>query len=53
MPDLPRRDLFDLPADVIYLDGNSLGPLPKAARARLMQTVTNEWGGMLIRGLLR
>lgn len=47
---LPRRRAFDLPEGVIYLDGNSLGPLPKAARARLAQTVDQEWGQMLIRG---
>ena len=44
------RQLFDLPAGVIYLDGNSLGPLPKAAAARVAQTVTQEWGQMLITG---
>ena len=50
MPTLPRRDLFDLPEGVIYLDGNSLGPLPHAAKARIQQTVQDEWGGMLIKG---
>lgn len=42
------KQLFDLPDGVIYLDGNSLGPLPKAAAARVAQTVEAEWGGMLI-----
>ncbi|HMO08167.1 MAG TPA: kynureninase [Paracoccaceae bacterium] len=44
------RALFDLPEGVIYLDGNSLGPLPRAAAARVTRTVTEEWGGMLIGG---
>ena len=44
------RTMFDLPDDVIYLDGNSLGPLPKAAAARVAQTVTAEWGKLLITG---
>jgi kynureninase len=43
------RDRFALPAGVIYLDGNSLGPLPKAAAARLQNTVAEEWGNGLIR----
>ncbi|MEM9836219.1 MAG: aminotransferase class V-fold PLP-dependent enzyme, partial [Bacteroidota bacterium] len=46
---LPRKDLFDLPEGVIYLDGNSLGPLPKAVAGRLTQTVQDEWGRQLIR----
>lgn len=44
-----RKDLFDLPEGVIYLDGNSLGPLPKSALARATQTIQAEWGGQLIR----
>jgi len=44
------RALFDLPQGVIYLDGNSLGPLPRAVPARLARTVTDEWGQMLITG---
>src|SRR5436190_17871124 len=45
----PLRDLFDLPAAVIYLDGNSLGALPKATSARVQQVVTEEWGRDLVR----
>ncbi|MGO4908981.1 kynureninase [Pseudorhodobacter sp. W20_MBD10_FR17] len=44
------RAQFDLPKGVIYLDGNSLGPLPKAAAARVARTITDEWGQMLITG---
>lgn len=44
------RAMFDLPAGVIYLDGNSLGPLPRAAAARVAHTVTAEWGQLLITG---
>lgn len=44
------KAMFHLPKGVIYLDGNSLGPLPRAAAARLAQTVTAEWGDMLIGG---
>jgi kynureninase len=45
----PLRELFTLPAGVIYLDGNSLGPLPKAAPERIARAVREEWGEGLIR----
>ena len=45
-----RKHLFDLPEGVIYLDGNSLGPLPKSVPARVAQAVTEEWGAHLIKG---
>lgn len=43
------RERFVLPEGVIYLDGNSLGPLPKAAKARVAEVLEQEWGHSLIR----
>lgn len=43
------RGLFTLPAGVIYLDGNSLGPLPARTPERVAQAVREEWGQGLIR----
>ena len=43
------RDHFTLPEGVVYLDGNSLGPLPKVTPARLAQVAEMEWGEGLIR----
>jgi kynureninase len=48
--DLARfRERFDLPPGVIYLDGNSLGALPKQTPARIADVVAQEWGQGLIR----
>jgi kynureninase len=52
-PLAPLRASFDLDAadaeGLIYLDGNSLGPLPRTAPARVRQVVEDEWGRGLIR----
>ncbi|WP_273498469.1 kynureninase [Lentibacter algarum] len=44
------KAMFHIPDGMIYLDGNSLGPLPKAAPARVAKAMTEEWGEMLITG---
>ncbi len=44
------RAMFDLPDGVIYLDGNSLGPLPRGVADRVARTIADEWGKMLITG---
>lgn len=43
-----RRELFTLPDGRIYLDGNSLGALPRTVAGRLAEVVTREWGQDLI-----
>ncbi len=50
MSNILRKDAFIIPEGVIYLDGNSLGPLPKAVAARVQSMIADEWGKMLIRG---
>ena len=47
-PLAPLRDRFDLPEGVIYLDGNSLGALPRGVRARVEAVVARQWGRDLI-----
>ena len=51
MTDFTRtRAMFHLPDGLIYMDGNSLGPLPVAARERVERLLSKEWGELLIRG---
>ena len=45
----PLRELFSIPPGLIYLDGNSLGVMPRSAAARAAQVVSQEWGQGLIR----
>ena len=46
-----HRDQFIISdPDLIYLDGNSLGRMPKAAAERARRVVEEEWGSDLIRG---
>jgi kynureninase len=44
-----KRLEFDLPANTIYLDGNSLGALPKSVKARVSEVVSQQWGNDLIK----
>jgi len=44
-----QRDKFTLPEGVIYLDGNSLGALPRALPERMRQAIEQEWGHGLVR----
>ena len=46
------RAEFDLP-DLVYLDGNSLGPPSKAVKRRMRAVVDDQWGSDLIRGWLK
>lgn len=43
------RTRFELPGGIIYLDGNSLGPLPRETAGRLREVVREQWGRSLIR----
>jgi kynureninase len=43
------RAMFDLPRGVVYLDGNSLGAMPKCARERVRRELDESWGRELIR----
>ncbi|MFK7865549.1 MAG: kynureninase [Pseudohongiellaceae bacterium] len=42
------KNLFSLPADTVYLDGNSLGPLLKTVQQTVLRVVKNQWGEDLI-----
>jgi kynureninase len=43
------RDRFVLPEGIIYLDGNSLGPMPRTAAGVLNRAIEHEWGQDLIK----
>ena len=43
------HDAFVLPAGIVYLDGNSLGALPKQAEERVRAVMTQQWGKDLIK----
>ena len=45
----PLRQQFDLPEGINYLDGNSLGVLPRSTAARVQQVISAEWGRDLIK----
>ena len=47
-PRLPRKELFNLPDGMIYLDGNSLGPPILGSSERAVQVIESEWGEQLI-----
>jgi kynureninase len=42
------KQQFSLPKDIVYLDGNSLGPLPLSAKKRALEVVEQQWGEDLI-----
>jgi len=44
-----KRALFALPENLIYLDGNSLGALPRNVAARVAGTIENQWAETLIK----
>ncbi|CAN5498034.1 kynureninase [soil metagenome] len=46
----PLRARFDLPEGLVYLDGNSLGPLPRGVAERVAEVISTQWGRSLIRG---
>ncbi|GAC19826.1 kynureninase [Paraglaciecola arctica] len=44
-----KRLEFDLPVNTIYLDGNSLGALPKSVKSKVAEVVSQQWGNDLIK----
>jgi len=45
-----RKVEFELPEGIVYLDGNSLGPLPKGVSEQVQKTILDEWRLLLIKG---
>ena len=50
MSDVTRKNLFHIPEGVVYLDGNSLGPLPRTVPDAMASVLQDEWGNLLIKG---
>ena len=50
MNSIYRKSLFNIPAGMIYLDGNSLGPPLKGIESTSKTVVLEEWGDKLIKG---
>ena len=50
MHSIYRKALFNIPPDMIYLDGNSLGPPVKEIESISNKVIVEEWGGKLIKG---
>jgi kynureninase len=49
-PFAESRSQFELADGLIYMNGNSLGPMPKATQQRMREVVEQEWGQQIIRG---
>ncbi|MEO3679914.1 kynureninase [Rheinheimera fenheensis] len=47
-PLFAKRAVFHLPDNTLYLDGNSLGAMPKIAAERAAEVVSQQWGEHLI-----
>ena len=47
---MKTREMFDIPAGMIYLNGNSLGPMPKTAPAAINSFLLDEWRSELVSG---
>ncbi len=47
---LPRKELFDIPTGMIYLNGNSLGPVPIGVAAAVEKTISEQWANQLVKG---
>lgn len=50
MVNVLRKEAFIIPEGMVYLDGNSLGPMPKAVPDRVASMLSDEWAQMLIKG---
>ncbi|MGJ5618783.1 kynureninase [Sulfitobacter sp. MF3-043] len=50
MANILRKEAFIMPEGMVYLDGNSLGPMPKGVPDRVATMLRDEWSQMLIKG---